>query len=259
MLYSFCGWSVVSQLGKFAECVVVVLFKFAAKCKRSRDMIPAIIGAVVGAAGTGANALLGAAERRRQQRILDAEERKNRLWYDRRYNEVGRETAVGQRMLEKMREAQRERMSSVAGRSAVMGGSSAVSAAESAAANKAIGDTVGAIDAQQEARRDRIEQQYRQRDAQISAQRQNMSAQQQANLANAATQASAIGAQVAMSAAGNGGKSKVKSSENDTLSENTKKVMFQSPSEVAKVEKIADPYGYREDYYKQIYGNVWQD
>ena len=180
-------------------------------------MIPAIIGAVAGVAGTGVNALLGAAERRRQQRMLDAEERKNRLWYDRHYNEQGRETAVGQRMLEKMREAQRERMSSVAGRSAVMGGSGAVAAAESAAANKAIGDTVGQLDANQEARRDRIEQQYRQRDAQISAQRANLSAQQQANLANAATQASAIGAQIAAGAASGSGKTKA----SDGLSDST--------------------------------------
>ena len=220
-------------------------------------MIPAIIGAVAGLAGTGMNALLGAAERRRQQRMLADEERKNRLWYDRHYNEQGRETAVGQRMLEKMREAQRERMSSVAGRSAVMGGSGAVAAAESAAANKAIGDTVGQLDANQEARRDRIEQQYRQRDAQISAQRANLSAQQQANLANAATQASVIGAQIAAGAASGSGKSKAKSS--DTLSENTKKVMFPSPSTVANVPAVGDPYGYREDYYKQLYGNVWQD
>lgn len=218
-------------------------------------MIPAIIGAVAGVAGTGVNALLGAAERRRQQRMLDAEERKNRLWYDRRYNEEGRETAVGQRMLEKMREAQRERMSSVAGRSAVMGGSSAVSAAESAAANKAIGDTVGQLDANQEARRDRIEQQYRQRDAQISAQRANLSAQQQANLANAATQASAIGAQIAAGAASGSGKTKA----NDALSENTKKVMFPSPSTVAKVPAVGDPYAYREDYYKRLYGSEWND
>lgn len=218
-------------------------------------MIPAIIGAVAGVAGTGVNALLGAAERRRQQRMLDAEERKNRLWYDRRYNEEGRETAVGQRMLEKMREAQRERMSSVAGRSAVMGGSSAVSAAESAAANKAIGDTVGQLDANQEARRDRIEQQYRQRDAQISAQRANLSAQQQANLANAATQASAIGAQIAAGAASGSGKTK----SDGTLSENTKKVMFPSPSTVAKVPAVGDPYAYREDIYKQIYGSAWDD
>lgn len=218
-------------------------------------MIPAIIGAVAGLAGTGMNALLGAAERRRQERMLADEERKNRLWYDRSYNEQGRETAVGQRMLEKMREAQRERMSSVAGRSAVMGGSGAVAAAESAAANKAIGDTVGQLDANQEARRDRIEQQYRQRDAQISAQRANLSAQQQANLANAATQASVMGAQIAAGAASGSGKTKA----NGTLSENTKKVMFPSPSTVGKVPAVGDPYAYREDYYKQLYGNVWQD
>lgn len=196
-------------------------------------MIPAIIGAVAGLAGTGMNALLGAAERRRQQRMLADEERKNRLWYDRHYNEQGRETAVGQRMLEKMREAQRERMSSVAGRSAVMGGSGAVAAAESAAANKAIGDTVGQLDANQEARRDRIEQQYRQRDAQISAQRANLSAQQQANLANAATQASVIGAQIAAGAASGSGKTKSKSSD------------------------PTDPNS--SEYLSQLGGNVWQD
>lgn len=211
-------------------------------------MIPAIIGAVAGVAGTGVNALLGAAERRRQQRMLDAEERKNRLWYDRRYNEEGRETAVGQRMLEKMREAQRERMSSVAGRSAVMGGSGAVSAAESAAANKAIGDTVGQLDANQEARRDRIEQQYRQRDAQISAQRANLSAQQQANLANAATQASAIGAQIAAGAASGSGKTKAKSSDptDPNSAEYLREVFKGSVWKDAGVDpdNAYDPYGF---------------
>lgn len=202
-------------------------------------MIPAIIGAVAGVAGTGVNALLGAAERRRQQRMLDAEDRKNRLWYDRRYNEEGRETAVGQRMLEKMREAQRERMSSVAGRSAVMGGSGAVAAAESAAANKAIGDTVGQLDANQEARRDRIEQQYRQRDAQISAQRANLSAQQQANLANAATQASAIGAQIAAGAASGSGKVKADDSAGG------------SSSSPVQLQKPANPWN--------NFGTVWDD
>ena len=211
-------------------------------------MIPAIIGAVAGVAGTGVNALLGAAERRRQQRMLDAEERKNRLWYDRRYNEEGRETAVGQRMLEKMREAQRERMSSVAGRSAVMGGSGAVAAAESAAANKAIGDTVGQLDANQEARRDRIEQQYRQRDAQISAQRANLSAQQQANLANAATQASAIGAQIAAGAASGSGKTKAKSSDptDPNSAEYLREVFKGSVWKDAGVDpdNAYDPYGF---------------
>lgn len=211
-------------------------------------MIPAIIGAVAGVAGTGVNALLGAAERRRQQRMLDAEERKNRLWYDRRYNEEGRETAVGQRMLEKMREAQRERMSSVAGRSAVIGGSGAVSAAESAAANKAIGDTVGQLDANQQARRDRIEQQYRQRDAQISAQRANLSAQQQANLANAATQASAIGAQIAAGAASGSGKTKAKSSDptDPNSAEYLREVFKGSVWKDAGVDpdNAYDPYGF---------------
>lgn len=206
-------------------------------------MIPAIIGAVAGLAGTGMNALLGAAERRRQERMLADEERKNRLWYDRHYNEQGRETAVGQRMLEKMREAQRERMSSVAGRSAVMGGSGAVAAAESAAANKAIGDTVGQLDANQEARRDRIEQQYRQRDAQISAQRANLSAQQQANLANAATQASVIGAQIAAGAASGSGKTKA----NDGTSGNTSG----GASSPVQLQKPSTPW--------QNFGTVWDD
>lgn len=169
--------------------------------------IGSIIGAGVGLVGTGINALIGAAKERARRRALAKRERENQLWYDRRYNEVGRERGDAQRLLTKMREAQRDRMDRVAGRQAVMGGSSAVRASEQESANKALGDTVSQIDAAQESRRDKIEQQYLSRKDAISNARDKLDLAHQTNLANAATQASAIGAQLAASAVGGGGKS----------------------------------------------------
>ena len=168
-------------------------------------MIGSLIGAGVAALGSGINAIMGARASSRRKRELAKRERDNQFWYDRRYNEVGHERADAQRLLTKMREAQADRMSRAAGANAVMGGSSARVASEQVAANKAMGDTIASIDAAQEARKDRIENQYLGRKDAIAAARDKVDAAEQANLANAASVASAIGANIAASAVGNGG------------------------------------------------------
>ena len=188
----------------------------------------------------GINAIAGGNESRRRQRELDRQERENQLWYDRRYNEVGRETQVGQRMLEKMREAQRERMASVSGKSAVMGGSNAVSAAESAAANKAIGDTVGKIDAQQEARQDAIEKDYRQTKRSISNARINASIADSKRKADAASQTSAMVGSLAMGLDGGSGKSSgIKSASAPSVDAQSG---ANTSSGVQKIQRVAAAY-----------------
>lgn len=160
-------------------------------------MIGALIGAGVSLAGQGINAILGARQAARQQRELDKQERDNQAWYDRRYNEVGHERADAQRLLTKMAEAQRQRTLDAAGRSAVIGSSSAIRAAGQQADGKAMTDTVAQIDAAQEARRDKIDAQYNATKQAISKARAGLAAQQAANIANAATGAAMAGAQIA--------------------------------------------------------------
>ena len=143
----------------------------------------------LGAAGSAANFISQAKEARKRRRALDERERENEAWYNRKYNEVGAESASAQRALTAMRDAQRQRMDRASGAAAVSGASSESVAAEKAAANKAIGDTVSAIAARDDARKERVENEYRRERRAIENARDNISLQKQKNTAAATSQA----------------------------------------------------------------------
>lgn len=174
-------------------------------------MIGAIIGAATAAAGGITNAIQGAREARKQRRELDRRERENQLWYDRRYNEAGTQRADAQLALTRLADQQQRRMQSARGHAAVGGTTQAALAAEREAANKAMGDTVGAINARQDARRDAVEQRYMaQRDA-ISDARIKGSAARAAGMAQAAGVASQMGAAIAAADLGRAERNKTES------------------------------------------------
>ena len=143
----------------------------------------------LGAAGSAANFISQAKEDRKRRRALDERERENEAWYRRKYNEVGTESASAQRALTAMRDAQRQRMNRASGAAAVSGASSESVAAEKAAANKAIGDTVSAIAARDDARKERVDDEYRRERRAIENARDNISLQKQQNTAAATSQA----------------------------------------------------------------------
>ena len=147
------------------------------------------LGLGLGAAGSAANFISQAKEARKRRRALDERERENEAWYKRKYNEVGTESASAQRALTAMRDAQRERMNRASGAAAVSGASSESVAAEKAAANKAVGDTVSAIAARDDARKERIDDEYRREKRAIENARDNISLQKQQNTAAATSQA----------------------------------------------------------------------
>ena len=147
------------------------------------------LGLGLGAAGSAANFISQAKEARKRRRALDDRERENEAWYKRKYNEVGTESASGQRPLTAMRDAQRQRMNRASGAAAVSGASSESVAAEKAAANKAIGDTVSAIAARDDARKERVDDEYRRERRAIENARDNISLQKQQNTAAATSQA----------------------------------------------------------------------
>ena len=147
------------------------------------------LGLGLGAAGSAANFISQAKEARKRRRALDERERENEAWYNRKYNEVGAESASAQRALTAMRDAQRQRMDRASGAAAVSGASSESVAAEKAAANKAIGDTVSAIAARDDARKERVENEYRRERRAIENARDNISLQKQQNTAAATSQA----------------------------------------------------------------------
>ena len=88
-----------------------------------------------------------------------------------------------------MRDAQQARMNRASGAAAVSGASSESVAAEKAAANKAIGDTVSAIAARDDARKERVDDEYRREKRAIENARDNISLQKQQNTAAATSQA----------------------------------------------------------------------
>ena len=147
------------------------------------------LGLGLGAAGSAANFISQAKEARKRRRALDERERENEAWYRRKYNEVGTESASAQRALTAMRDAQKERMNRASGAAAVSGASSESVAAEKAAANKAIGDTVSAIAARDDARKERVDDEYRRERRAIENARDNISLQKQQNTAAATSQA----------------------------------------------------------------------
>lgn len=147
------------------------------------------LGLGLGAAGSAANFISQAKEARKRRRALDERERENEAWYTRKYNEVGTESASAQRALTAMRDAQQERMNRASGAAAVSGASSESVAAEKAAANKTIGDTVSAIAARDDARKERVDDEYRREKRAIENARDNISLQKQQNTAAATSQA----------------------------------------------------------------------
>lgn len=147
------------------------------------------LGLGLGAAGSAANFISQAEEARKRRRALDERERENEAWYTRKYNEVGTESATAQRALTAMRDAQQARMNRASGAAAVSGASSESVAAEKAAANKTIGDTASAITARDDARKERVENEYRREKRAIENARDNISLQKQQNTAAATSQA----------------------------------------------------------------------
>ena len=147
------------------------------------------LGLGLGAAGSAANFISQAKEARKRRRALDERERENEAWYRRKYNELGTESASAQRALTAMRDAQQQRMNRASGAAAVSGASSESVAAEKVAANKAIGDTVSAIAARDDARKERVDDEYRRERRAIENARDNISLQKQQNTAAATSQA----------------------------------------------------------------------
>ena len=147
------------------------------------------LGLGLGAAGLATNFISQAKEARKRAEALDKRALENEKWYMRKYNEVGTESAAAQRALTAMRDAQRQRMNRASGAAAVSGASSESVAAEKAAANKAIGDTVSAIAARDDARKERVDDEYRRERRAIENARDNISLQKQQNTAAATSQA----------------------------------------------------------------------
>lgn len=126
-----------------------------------------IAGGALGAVGSIFGGISASKAMKKVKKNLESQKRANQDWYDRRYNEDATQRADAQRILTKTEESIRNRNRQAAGAQAVMGGTEESVAAAKAANNQALAEATSQIAVNAEARKDQIEQAYKQRDAQI--------------------------------------------------------------------------------------------
>lgn len=143
----------------------------------------AIIGAGLSLASSIAGGISNRNARKRQERMLQEQLRENQAWYDRKYNEDPTKRADTVRLLTQMQEQIRDRNRAARGRQAVMGGTEDSTTAVKEANNKTLADTTSQIVAQNESRKDAIEQQYQQNKRNIQNQKMQLDAEKSSDTA----------------------------------------------------------------------------
>ena len=134
-----------------------------------------MLGGIISASAGALGGVLGGIGRnsaiKKQLRALDAQQRENQDWYDRRYNEDATQRADAQELLKQAEEAYRERTRSADAAQAVSGATAESVAQQKAAAAQGMANAAAQISAQDANRKDRIEEAYRERNGRIEAQK----------------------------------------------------------------------------------------
>ena len=172
-------------------------------------MLGALIGAGLGLASSIAGGIANRKARRKQEQMIAQQQRENQAWYDRTYNADPTKRADTVRLLTQMQEQIKNRNKAAKGRQAVMGGTEDSTTAVKEANNKTLADTTSQIVAANAARKDNIEQQYRERKNQLDNQQMGIEAEKAADTANAVAGVAGTAANIAASFDSGAGKSKV--------------------------------------------------
>lgn len=172
-------------------------------------MLGTLIGAGLGLASSIAGGIANRKARQKQEQMIAQQQKENQAWYDRKYNEDPTKRADTVRLLTQMQEQIKNRNKAAKGRQAVMGGTEDSTTAVKEANNKTLADTTSQIVAANDARKDNIEQQYRERKNQLNNQQMGMEAEKAADTANAVAGVAGTAANIAASLDSGAGKSKV--------------------------------------------------
>lgn len=137
-------------------------------------MIGGLIAAGVGLASSIFGGIKAANAAKKVKADLAQQRSENKAWRDRHYYEDATQRADALRAMERAKEFYKQRNKASQGAAAVMGASAELAAADKASANKAsankaIGDAMASIAVAGEARKDKIDEQARNRDANIRA------------------------------------------------------------------------------------------
>lgn len=145
-------------------------------------------------AGGVASSLFGANKAKKAARRAQAENtyRTNaeKAWYDKNYNTDYLDTKAGQNLMRRAKEVQDEYVRKADGAAAVGGGTAAGVAMAKEAANKAMGDTIANVAAQDTARKQHVEDAHLQNTQQLSRERQQIELQKAQATSDAAQNAS---------------------------------------------------------------------
>lgn len=147
-------------------------------------MIGALVGAGLRLASSIAGGIANRKSRQKQDEMLASQKEENKAWWDREYNADPTKRADTVRLLTQMQEQIKNRNKAARGRQAVMGGTDDSTTSVKEANNKVMADTTSQVVAANEARKDSIDAQYRNRKAQIEGQQMQMEADKAANTAN---------------------------------------------------------------------------
>ena len=152
-----------------------------------------VLGALSLAGGV-ASSLFGANKAKKAARRAQAENtyRTNaeKAWYDKNYNTDYLNTKAGQNLMRRAKEVQDEYVRKADGAAAVGGGTAASVAMAKESANKAMGDTIANIAAQDTSRKQHVEDAHLQNTQQLSRERQQIEQQKAQATSDAAQNAS---------------------------------------------------------------------
>lgn len=152
-----------------------------------------VLGAASLALGIGSS-LFGANKAKKAARRAQAENQyrtnAEKAWYDKNYNTDYLDTKAGQNLMRRAQEVQDEYIRKADGAAAVGGGTAASVAQAKESANKAMGDTIANIAAQDTSRKQHIEDAHLQNTQQLARERQQIEQQKAQATSDAAQNAS---------------------------------------------------------------------
>lgn len=152
-----------------------------------------VLGAASLALGIGSS-LFGANKAKKAARRAQAENQyrtnAEKAWYDKNYNTDYLDTKAGQNLMRRAQEVQDEYIRKADGAAAVGGGTAASVAMAKESANKAMGDTIANISAQDTSRKQHIEDAHLQNQMNLSRERQQIEQQKAQATSDAAQNAS---------------------------------------------------------------------
>lgn len=152
-----------------------------------------VLGAASLAIGIGSS-LFGANKAKKAARRAQAENQyrtnAEKAWYDKNYNTDYLDTKAGQNLMRRAQEVQDEYIRKADGAAAVGGGTAASVAQAKESANKAMGDTIANIAAQDTSRKQQVEDAHLANTQQLSRERQQIEQQKAQNTSDAAQNAS---------------------------------------------------------------------